>query len=108
MQKGLSVNIFRSEYNCVLNKLHDKKTACILGIDAPFAPSKDYPALKLIKRNLFGKEYLHLEPAEVEPGEWFSFGGSFAYCSDSRFCEVSKYPLPIHDRRMNLENNNNY
>ena len=102
-QEGLIIDILRGDYNCWLNKLHDKKRACLLGVKAPFNASEEHPALKLVKRNLFGKEYLHLEPAEVEPGEYFAFGGSFGYSCDSRFREVSDYPLPIHDRRMNLE-----
>lgn len=29
---------------------------------------------------------------------WCMFGGNFIYCSDSRFREISPYPIPIHDR----------
>ena len=28
-----------------------------------------------------------------------SFGGSFAFSTDSRFRSVSEYPIPIHDRQ---------
>lgn len=49
------------------------------------------------KRHLFGKDYYNLIPKHLkDSGKWSSFGGCFAYSSDSRF--EFDYPLPIHDR----------
>lgn len=57
--------------------------------------------VKLVVREIRGKEYKHLEPMfRPAPGcvGWM-FGGDYAGCSDSRFRELSDYPLPIHDRQ---------
>lgn len=45
-------------------------------------------------------EYLHLEPMFGRPeGQAGPMaGGNYAGSSDSRFRDVSPYPLPIHDR----------
>ena len=47
-----------------------------------------------------GYEYNHIEPAApVEHGRCgYMAGGCFAYSSDARFNEISRYPLQIHDR----------
>lgn len=51
--------------------------------------------LDLEIKNVRG-EYRCLKPR----GEtrWCMMGGNFAYSSDSRFRDLSAYPLPIHDR----------
>ena len=72
-------------------------------ISGPFEPSADRPELRIVRRVIGGKPYLHLVPAAFldEEGKQTTqsmFGGNFAYTSDSRFCEVAEYPLPIHDR----------
>lgn len=97
--KGLPVSIFRSDYNCRINKLDGKKAA-ILMVDncKVFEPDENTPALKIVKRFLSGRDYFHAEPAEKG---FYAFGGSFVYTSDSRF--PFDYPLPLHDRQMNLE-----
>lgn len=46
-----------------------------------------------------GKPHLRFIPAIVkDSGKWCMFGGCFAYSSDSRFRDISEYPIPIHDR----------
>jgi hypothetical protein len=79
-----------------------KKTLTLIDkkISGSFAPADDRPEIKLVTRHLFGSDYTHAEPAEAGN---YAFGGSFIYTSDSRFGEVSKYPIPLHDRQMNLE-----
>lgn len=107
MKKGITAEIFRSDYECDLNKFNNKKHVTVICKDGVFEPSEDYPEVVIIKRNInYNKyphveEYWHAEPADKKPGEYFAFGGSFIHCSDSRF--PSKYPIPLHDRRMNME-----
>lgn len=100
--KGFTANIFRSDYDCNINKMQGKKTVTIIDADLPkmTEESEERPAVKIVRRDLFGGQYLHAEP--LKPGS-YAFGGSFIYCSDSRFSDISKYPIPLHDRQMNLE-----
>ena len=58
---------------------------------------KDPQLVKIVKRHLFGKDYLHIEPYQSE-GHWFMAGGNLAFSCDSRCRELSEYPLQIHDR----------
>lgn len=54
---------------------------------------------KVVRRTLWGKEYLHIEPVKKATEIGYMFGGNYAASSDSRFHEISEYPLPIHDRQ---------
>lgn len=56
--------------------------------------------VKVVTRNLWGEEYMHLEPYAKKPSGkvGYMFGGCYCASSDSRFREISKYPLPLHDR----------
>ena len=47
-----------------------------------------------------GFEYKHIEPiTPVKNGSTgYMASGCFAYCCDTRFNEISRYPLQIHDR----------
>lgn len=58
------------------------------------------PYLFLVKRNIFGNEYLHAEPVNLgAENKWKMFGGKFVFSSDSRFSEnISRQPIGIHDR----------
>lgn len=50
-------------------------------------------------KEFFKKEYTRLVPSKLKTsGKWYMMGGCFAYSCDSRFREISEYPLPIHDR----------
>ena len=102
--KGLTADIYRNDNSCEINKLHDKKQVCVIDKEIPgiFEPDENYPAVRLVRRVLFGKDYIHAEP--MQPGS-YAFGGSFIYTSDSRLREVNEYPIPLHDRQMNLETN---
>jgi len=72
----------------------DPKMKPLLTVDEIAAVS--LPILKVVRRMIQGKEYLHLEPlGNPEQGRWMA-GGNFAYTSDSRF--PHDYPLSIHDR----------
>lgn len=43
-------------------------------------------------------EYLHCEPITEGRQGISMFGGNYVGSSDSRFSNVSRYPLPVHDR----------
>jgi hypothetical protein len=58
---------------------------------------------KIVTRNLWGKEYKHIEPYAKAPGVGWMYGGNIASCSDSRFSDLSQYPLCIHDRTESQE-----
>ena len=59
--------------------------------------------VKLVTRNLFGKEYKHIEPVARPTGVGWMAGGSLVYTCDSRFRELSQYPLSLHDRQETQE-----
>ncbi len=74
------------------------------GIPEIFEPNDYRPAVKLVKRIIRGKEYVHAEPVEWESeGDDIRgmFGGTFIYTSDSRF--PATHPIPLHDRRESRE-----
>lgn len=100
--KGLILEIYRSDYDSIINKMKGVKSVVLVDKRIPeiFEARQDMPAVKIVTRNLFGKDYTHAEP--LEPG-FYAFGGTFLYTSDSRLSEVAKYPIPLHDRQMNLE-----
>lgn len=57
--------------------------------------------LVVVRRESVRGEYLHLEPMDGTPGDHAGpmFGGNYGHSpGDSRFADVSQYPLPIHDR----------
>ena len=51
---------------------------------------------KVVKRNLWGKDYYHVEPYVKAKGAGWMYGGSIVNTSDSRF--AFDYPLKLHDR----------
>jgi hypothetical protein len=99
---GLILEIYRSNYDSNLNVMNGKKQVVLVGSNMPeiFEASEEMPAIRLVTRKLFGKEYTHAEP--LEAGN-YAFGGSFVFTSDSRLREYFDYPIPLHDRNMNLE-----
>lgn len=59
--------------------------------------------VKVVTRNLSDGEYKHIEPYKKATKVGYMFGGNYASTSDSRFSEISKYPLAIHDRQETQE-----
>ncbi len=94
---GLSVEVYHSQHDYALNHMNGIKNAVIVGSGMPelVRVRPDEPALWLVINTYHGVEYRHLEPTTYVYG--WSFGGNFAWTSDSRF--PNQYPLPIHDRR---------
>lgn len=99
---GLHAQIFKWNLgDCSLGGISSRVNAVtIVNVDGPFEPDDEHPAVKIVRREIYGKEYLHAEP--VEPGTWAA-GGTLICSSDSRFSEASQYPLHLHDRDMAKE-----
>lgn len=59
--------------------------------------------VRVVERRIGSRIYRHLEPVASPVGIGWMSGGSYAGSSDARFCEISDYPLSIHDRRESPE-----
>lgn len=95
--KGLIFEIYRSDYDSKLNVMHGKKSVTVIdvAIDEIFDAQENRPAVRIVRRNLWGKEYVHAEPVQRGP---YMFGGTYIATSDSRSKNISQYPIPLHDR----------
>jgi len=63
----------------------------------PFEQDDKRPTVKVVKRGLFGGEYVSTQPIK---GFGYMMGGCFVYSCDLRFRElVNEYPVPLHDRQ---------
>lgn len=106
--KGIHVYILRDSLgDCTMNGVSSKVDAITLvdeKISGPCEVVEEEVYLVVVRRILFGSLYMHLEPRKnnkkMLPAGHVGgmMGGNFAYSSDSRFREISAYPLPIHDR----------
>lgn len=104
--KALLVSI----YTCTANKsevnlLNGYRRAYLIGpgVEGPHTMPEDlsaatYPVVKLVREKINDREYLKVIPVDIE-GTVIQFGGNFVYSSDTRFQEINRYPIPIHDRR---------
>ena len=109
--RALPLGIFENKKigNCSNNGISNRYNEVLLICEDGFVDiDEDNPPenlVKLVVRNLFGKEYKHLEPYRPTDSGcvgWMA-GGSYAGCSDSRFHRISEYPLPLHDRQESWE-----
>jgi hypothetical protein len=69
--------------------------------DGLYEPKEGEPYLTLVRRQIrMGEpEYIHAVPTvNGVPKKNTMFGGNFVYSSDSRFSNVNRYPIPVHDR----------
>ena len=102
--KGYSVSIYKSDYKSSQNVVSNNYDRIVLVTDGKKGDSStvmsDKPYIKLIKRNIYGKEVLSANPINFGvDNKWVMFGGSFVWSSDSRFREdISERPVPLHDR----------
>jgi hypothetical protein len=99
--KGYRVYVFESSLSSSQNVL--KGDSYVLVTDGIQGDSSQVDSdeihLKLVKRNLFGKEYLHAEPVNVNKRGNQMFGGKFVWSTDSRFRDdISESPIQLHDR----------
>lgn len=104
---GLLVNIYTNPdfHGCANGGVSTTHTTALLLDEkhphlGPFGVKSDRPTLRVVRRIIAGKEYVHAEP--VPSGDarpWFMAGGAFVYSCDSRFRElVNAYPISLHDR----------
>ena len=109
--RALPISIYEDKKigNCSNNGISSRYKEVLLICDDGFVEiDENNPPenlVKLVVRNLFGGEYKHLEPyRRFDKGcvGWM-MGGTYAGCSDSRFREISQYPLPLHDRQESTE-----
>ena len=104
--KGLIVGVLTDKEigDCTNGGISSKVNHAVLtgdGIPEIFEPREDMPEFKLVKRNIYGRIYIHCEPIKpVNPHNiGYMAGGNFAYSSDSRFHNICDYPISIHDRQ---------
>jgi hypothetical protein len=67
-----------------------------------FEPDEDAPGVRLVRRHLFGRDYVHAEPIEPPPPDRHGYmaSGNFIHTSDARFHEATGnggYPVALHD-----------
>jgi hypothetical protein len=111
--KGVSVSIYRSDLGDCTNRgitspARSQDKIFVVFDEAveqgnwDLVACKDNPkfvCLKIVRRNIGGGLYLHIEPMfDRGSGVGPMAGGNFVFTSDSRFRRVSQYPLPVHDR----------
>ncbi len=100
--RGLTVEVYKPSdgHDCTNDGMSSKVhniTLCGDGLPELFEASEDCPAFRVVRRNLFGSEYIHIEPWERPSGSGWMYGGNIADTSDSR--KPWKYPVHIHDRQ---------
>lgn len=109
---GLRVEIFHSKFgSCSAGGISSyAREVTLVGPEFPElfeADPVNAPAVKLVKRRIFGETVLHVEPVfEGSEKAFWSYGGTLVSTSDSRFSEALQangYPahcaLLLHDRR---------
>jgi len=94
-QTGIVCRILSDSYRA--GTLRECKEVTLLVEGGVFEPDEHAPGVRLVRRNLFGREYLHAEPiADPPPGQiGYMAGGSFIWTSDGRF--PNDYPISLHD-----------
>lgn len=96
--KGLRCDILtdKSTGDCTNNGISSKHDSLILiGKNIPkiFEAEDITQCAKLD----FYKNYARCKPI-IFKNKWYMNGGNFLYSCDSRFRDISQYPIPIHDR----------
>ena len=103
--RALPINVYKNENSgdCSNNGISSRYSRVLLVCeDGPIYVDTNNPPknlVKLVKRTIFGIEYMHLEPCECAEGNGYMFGGCYCSSSDYRFKRISDYPLPLHDRQ---------
>ena len=109
---GLHVYIYRSDdlKGCSNNGVSERpniKGLTIMNIEAPFEPSEEYPAARLVFEKVFQHPTVRVIPQKLlNAGVWTMMGGSYVAACDSRFNEkiyeltgIRFYgAVPLHDR----------
>ena len=106
--KALPIDVFKSNLgDCTNGGISSRYNELLLvceegyiNIDENNPPEN---LVKIVTRNLFGKEYKHIEPVARPSGVGWMAGGNIGYTCDGRFGKMSQYPLSIHDRQESQE-----
>lgn len=107
--RALPISIFKDSKigDCSNNGISSRYTEVLLICDEGFINiDENNPPenlVKLVTRNLFGREHKHIEPVARPTGVGWMSGGSLVYSCDSRFRRMSEYPLCLHDRQETQE-----
>ena len=106
MVKGLTLHVYRwSLGDCTNGGISSRHDTLILvgdDVEGPVSVDLDNPpenVVKIVKRTICGRVYMHLEPLDGcgnGGSRWYMSGGNLGFSSDSRF--PSDYALSIHDR----------
>jgi len=110
---GLSITIYRPDFGDCTNggvtapKNAKSKTFVVFDekidrgnytLDECMANPDRFVCFKIERRQFSGETYMNLKLMNPKKGKWYMDGGNLGYTSDSRFREVTPYPLAIHDR----------
>ena len=90
----------RSNFSSRLDEVTVVPSPDFPDVDGPFEPDESAPAVAVVVRNIGGREYLTAYPVvdgRIDTGRMA--GGCFIYSCDSRFRDISPYPIPLHDRK---------
>lgn len=107
--KALPISIYKDSRfgDCSNNGISNRYREVLLICDEGFINiDENNPPenlVKLVTRQLFGREYKHIEPVARPNGVGWMSGGSLVYSCDSRFRRMSEYPLCLHDRQETQE-----
>ncbi len=99
---GLKILVFKSVLgDCSNGGVSGKySTLLLVGENIPAVDKIENPDNVVfieIKNLRDGDDYLYLKPYCLKDRSGMA-SGSFGYSADSRFAEISLYPLPLHDR----------
>ncbi len=95
--KGLICSVYTDRFIDVLGVIKTNQVTLIGdGVEGPFEPSEDAPAVRLVRRTFGDYKYLHAEPSLRRNGAWYMASGKFIWTCDSRF--PNDYPIALHDR----------
>ena len=65
-----------------------------------YEPTEKAPAVAIVRRSIRGEEYLTAYPVvDGKIDEHRMASGVYLWCCDSRFRDISPYPIPLHDRK---------
>jgi hypothetical protein len=101
--KALPIYVYSNGSNCSNHGITEKYDRLLLIHEEGFIDidENNLPEnlVKVVTRDLFNGEYKHIEPYKKATGIGYMNGGCIAFSSDSRFRNISRYPLMIHDRQ---------
>ena len=107
--KALPISVYHTNRlgDCTNGGITSRYDTLLLICDDGFIDidENDIPenTVRLVERFICGRIYKHLEPIARPVHLGWMDGGNIAYSSDSRFHDMSDYPLCVHDRQETQE-----